>query len=692
MHDFTIKKEKSPSSPLTVTATTTTTSSSSSSFDTPLPQQKQQTAVNKKIKNRKKSLQNPSPSSSSLLRTSQITGEKILDEDQWSHTVQQIIQRDFFPDLPRLRLEVELMRAEQSNDIIGTQVAREKLDALLLQKRRERERKRRERKRRKQRLQNASQAREEGKEEENSKIPAAEKSQWETDDNDDGTCAHEKDEAQGDDDEEQESEYTRYLMKLLKDHEAMDRSRSGVGSCSTGVDTNDLSLDEFMARYTSEDNASFAQLAEKMHQQHMAKVKYFYGLDKNSTLNAPDASRVKHDPLALTSPPPVLALDSQRETKAIASSEALKSITSSECEVDRNETNDAELAKQSIISDRYAVAVPQKSTRTEPIPKKPENETAQPWTQEHMVLNALMFSPSAQSRRDEEENSRALMAPPKQVLIRNTRFSSLTDIDDDAADQRSDITSDTLSTTSSQLMAIEQRKQSDRAYGLDLVSEGLLERATSSSDLKPGKGRSTNPFEASPQIMGYGFLHTPTPAPGQHGQTPIMTWGTLDATPMRLDDTPTPVFKVPPTPKRELLSHKLAEKANRSMRARSMKSASANYSTNTPSTSGSLTPRDGAHGSRTPSLSARLSDMSPAAQRLAGKVLKQRQNSSLGLSRSQQLSSMSASHVSSSPLRSPFGGSLTPQISLLSKRTAQTPTNSGNSNDDIRTIKRKKQR
>ena len=72
----------------------------------------------------------------------------------------------------------------------------------------------------------------------------------------------------------------------------------------------------------------------------------------------------------------------------------------------------------------------------------------------------------------------------------------------------------------------------------------------------PGKighdGKEIQP-DQSPQVNGFSFVGTPSPAPGAAGESPMMTWGELDSTPARLDPngedilpntTPGPVFRV----------------------------------------------------------------------------------------------------------------------------------------------------
>ncbi|ELT99000.1 hypothetical protein CAPTEDRAFT_179187 [Capitella teleta] len=121
----------------------------------------------------------------------------------------------------------------------------------------------------------------------------------------------------------------------------------------------------------------------------------------------------------------------------------------------------------------------------------------------------------------------------------------------------------------------------------------------------------------SPRVKGYGFMGTPSPAPGVN-ESPLMTWGEIEGTPFRLDGsdtplisrTPGPSFKIPDVPYRDRLGIELADKAGASHRAKKEKalnSAKANFS------SPALR-----YGS---ARSSRISGMSPAAQRLASTKL-----------------------------------------------------------------------
>ena len=60
--------------------------------------------------------------------------------------------------------------------------------------------------------------------------------------------------------------------------------------------------------------------------------------------------------------------------------------------------------------------------------------------------------------------------------------------------------------------------------------------------------------------------------------SPLMTWGELEGTPMRLDATPSsnaPSFKIPEPSRREVLAHSLAEKASKQHREKRRKAFAA---------------------------------------------------------------------------------------------------------------------
>ncbi|KAL0482355.1 hypothetical protein AKO1_012996 [Acrasis kona] len=187
--------------------------------------------------------------------------------------------------------------------------------------------------------------------------------------------------------------------------------------------------------------------------------------------------------------------------------------------------------------------------------------------------NSLHFLSSAPTTKN-SSNINELMHP-KQVKADQTRF------------------------TSKALEAL-QKTQTERGqhseWGLDHISNNPSNHSPSSS---------------TPQVSGYKMIKTPLMV-SQDPQDQIFTWGTTDSTPLLIEtsaDGAHNPFKVPELRKREVLSHQLANRAGRSLRKKQL--------LNTP-TPHHITPAGAMNTPVTPSTpQSRLSNMSPAAQRLA---------------------------------------------------------------------------
>jgi protein DGCR14 len=159
--------------------------------------------------------------------------------------------------------------------------------------------------------------------------------------------------------------------------------------------------------------------------------------------------------------------------------------------------------------------------------------------------------------------------------------------------------------------------------------------------------------EDSPRVNGYGFVATPLIRPGID-DTPVMTWGTIEGTPLHLDtdivSTPGPTFKIPRVPERDLLAKRLADKASQSLKEKKKVALER-------TTSLLKSPL-----SKSQSNSERLKLLSPAARRLI--------STSPGLFQGTD----KALRASYTPTRSPApskGTGLTPKPST---RGNQTPT------------------
>ncbi|XP_045169617.2 splicing factor ESS-2 homolog [Mercenaria mercenaria] len=170
----------------------------------------------------------------------------------------------------------------------------------------------------------------------------------------------------------------------------------------------------------------------------------------------------------------------------------------------------------------------------------------------------------------------------------------------------------------------------------------------------------------TPKVNGYGFVATPSPAPGVD-ESPLMTWGEIEGTPFQLDPKETPLvpsdapaFKIPDVPKRDQLAFELAEKSSKQHRDKkknALKLAS-RLASPTPGFS------------RKSSLE-RISSLSPAAQRLLGSRIGVRTGTDKALRESYSPSPTHRLPGYKTP-------KLTPRLTAKSK-TPSSATPSGNS-------------
>jgi protein DGCR14 len=125
--------------------------------------------------------------------------------------------------------------------------------------------------------------------------------------------------------------------------------------------------------------------------------------------------------------------------------------------------------------------------------------------------------------------------------------------------------------------------------------------------------------EDEPSVNGYSYVATPVIQPGVE-DSPMMTWGTVDGTPLRIEGGMTPLhtsgpsFKMPKAPKREQIGVKLAVKASKAYTERKKKAletATSSLLKSSPSIQNAL---------RTPTPNDRLQLLSPAARKLAQKA------------------------------------------------------------------------
>eukprot|EP00297_Palpitomonas_bilix_P008025 CAMPEP_0113882082 /NCGR_PEP_ID=MMETSP0780_2-20120614/8741_1 /TAXON_ID=652834 /ORGANISM="Palpitomonas bilix" /LENGTH=475 /DNA_ID=CAMNT_0000869025 /DNA_START=51 /DNA_END=1478 /DNA_ORIENTATION=- /assembly_acc=CAM_ASM_000599 len=161
----------------------------------------------------------------------------------------------------------------------------------------------------------------------------------------------------------------------------------------------------------------------------------------------------------------------------------------------------------------------------------------------------------------------------------------------------------------------------------------------------------------SPRVGGFGFVATPSPVPGLQGESPQMTWGTIDGTPMLLPSEEAaifgglsgggpahaPVFTMQDQTRREEIALNLSDKVRKKRKEEAKRSKEAS------------TPMSILRRHTSPSQQLRM--MSPAAQKMA-KRMGVRGNSSSILKSSQSPAIGKSPHLksgSSSSQRTPVG-------------------------------------
>eukprot|EP00696_Hemimastix_kukwesjijk_P001130 gnl/Hemi2/11466_TR3966_c0_g20_i1.p1 gnl/Hemi2/11466_TR3966_c0_g20~~gnl/Hemi2/11466_TR3966_c0_g20_i1.p1 ORF type:complete len:527 (+),score=129.79 gnl/Hemi2/11466_TR3966_c0_g20_i1:161-1741(+) len=113
----------------------------------------------------------------------------------------------------------------------------------------------------------------------------------------------------------------------------------------------------------------------------------------------------------------------------------------------------------------------------------------------------------------------------------------------------------------------------------------------------PGRAPAVPP---SPAVRGYGFVCTPSPAPGAEDDTPVITWGSVEGAPLLLDPWDTPAdgpalsFTIKELPKRDQQGLDLVQK----IQARKAALTPRRTPVHTPSRPGSQTPNLSAAGQR----------------------------------------------------------------------------------------------
>ncbi|KAM4706699.1 splicing factor ESS-2 homolog [Discoglossus pictus] len=414
----------------------------------------------------------------------------VLSEETYIQNLQKIIQRDFFPDVEKLRAQKEYLEAEESGDL-------EKMRQIAIK------------------------FGSSGKSSQDTPLPYMTPATFETPAGLPGTPS------------------------LLSKRRVGDE---GLGE-KTEEDTEKLhGLDSFLAKHTSEDNASFEQIMEVAKEKERSRNSWLYEAEE-------EYRQRKEQNLALPSV----------EMQAI------------------------ECGKAGLD------------------------------TWEYKTHNSLMYYPAGVPDND------TIFKKPREVLHKNTRF-------------QKDPFSQALSKTQLQQAAALNAQYKQGKVGPD--------------------GKELIPQE-SPKVNGFGFVATPSPAPGVN-ESPLMTWGEVESTPFRLDGSETPYLEKAPGPsfkilepgRRERLGLKMATEAaakNRSKKQEALRKVTENLANLTPK---GLSPV-----------------MSPALQRLVNRTSSKYTDKALRASYTP-----SPAHPGTPGYKTPGGLLNTPTVTPIPRTSSQTPT------------------
>ncbi|KAI9080907.1 hypothetical protein K1719_037068 [Acacia pycnantha] len=395
------------------------------------------------------SVQNPNDSSSEITPKIPHKNHAVLDEDAYVAAIEKIIERDFFPDISKLRDRLDWLEAIKTGDPVQIRDAQ-----LKIMERRGR------------------------------KV------------NDSNADGRTQTQTPG-------STFARNFTPF-DEYDGKTPRTPGftTGEASVGghpieedglVDTS-LSLDQFLNRYTSEDNYSFSNILEKVNRKRKERFGYLTEGEKEHVAAIEDAQR------------------------------------------DR-------------ITDGYG-------TSDQP------PSTLEGWN--YTAKNLLMYHPTdrGEAPLTEEERAVRMKGLTKEINRSNTRFHGKmmeSRPNDDG----------TVEVLYAPVAGATPFPTSDR--------EGEKLKKYDLEDLR----KTPNPFyveSGKKADNGYGFVRTPSPAPGVN-ESPFITWGEIEGTPLRLDpeDTPFdiggsadgPHYKIPSAPARDEKAHSLSRDAARKLRERS---------------------------------------------------------------------------------------------------------------------------
>ncbi|KAG6911875.1 hypothetical protein DXG01_000122 [Tephrocybe rancida] len=349
----------------------------------------------------------------------------------------------------------------------------------------------------------------------------------------------------------------------------------------------DVSLDAFQAQYTSEDNSSFTQILDDENRQR--KEKWGWAWEAQKRVEGQRDKMIEARERMLIEAPPVTGVREKFVIEAPTVAGLIKDGAEGVNDV-MGEEKDGTIAQEKASDEQLQLIKlddEQEDTETDVMAPKKDTRTAgvDGWKFKASARNSLMFSPDA----DESPYHHApgVIADHKVIKYNNTRLSEY-----------------------------DHSSSSSRGHSAPpSPTRSRIDAAITGTPYHP-KSPTSN-FSLVPTL--------PSPTASELGPTAVkqlMTWGTLNATPRIIsqDDPalppPSTPFHIPAISSREVISHKLSNKASKSLRAKA--GLLGLTGGNTPGIRATPTGRTGsmAPPSWTPRRSEAAGNLTPAARRL----------------------------------------------------------------------------
>lgn len=327
---------------------------------------------------------------------------------------------------------------------------------------------------------------------------------------------------------------------------------------------NGLTLSSFQAQYTSEDNASFLEILKANEAKRKEKYKWAYDAERNS--NEKRTKALMASQLQAKAGFQASLEKAPHEIKRRIEAGIQPKLITSNGQVGQSDTVDFSIENEQQLP---LIGMAEISPALE------EAKSLQSWS--HTNRNALFFGPDA-SRSTHSQRTSSLPLSKKATFLNmksifgdevledrapgiNFRNTRLLDDDDDLNEES-------------------KGSETPRSSRIDAAIGGWADTASSAGD-STTIGNIAIP--SSPRVAGYSFVSPlPSPRPGDLGEERIrqlMTWGTVIGTPRAVGDKKSVAiidedqydgsFRIPPTPNRDLLARRLADKTGESNRKRS---------------------------------------------------------------------------------------------------------------------------